>query len=501
MRLRYCFAARVESITVDTNDKEFTMNDKYKGVAKTFMDSLINVASGLGLRKDKGAYSRFTRKNSGQHVKATWAELEAIYAECWAGAKVIDIIPEDMTREWRNTTCTNLSPEELKKFTDQEDVFSVCAKVEEALQWERLYGGSLIIPIFDNDNTPAHTPMDVSKITQGSLKAFNVVDAQYSYPAGAVTINPADPNYLLPERYQLSGSSGIIHHSRVIRFGGKKMPRQMAPEYKYWGQPILEVIYDALRNSETFSQAITSLMHEMSVDIISVDGLSNALAAGQKDVIQTRFEMYDFLKSVFNMVVIDSTEQFNNRQINLSGMDKIIEIIYDLLAGATDIPATRLIARSARGMNATGEGDQKNYYDMIASKQRKQLKPQLHRLDDILAMNLWGKIPEGLSFTFAPLFQESAKEMAERRKMEAEMHAIYVNLNIVTEDIVARQLQQEEVYDNLTDEYIKMLEGAVKEGFEENFGEDDKDKDDDEDDDDSSKAEAKKTDKPDKEDE
>jgi len=36
-----------------------------------------------------------------------------------------------------------------------------------------------------------------------------------------------------------------------------------------------------------------------------------------------------------------------------------------LASGAADIPMTRLLGQSPAGMNATGDGDMRNYYDRI----------------------------------------------------------------------------------------------------------------------------------------
>ena len=64
-------------------------------------------------------------------------------------------------------------------------------------------------------------------------------------------------------------------------------------------------------------------------------------------------------------------------------------------------------------MNATGESDLRNYYDMIASLQERQLRPALEKLLPVMAVSCWGYIPEDLEFVFEPASTASPLERAE----------------------------------------------------------------------------------------
>ena len=83
------------------------------------------------------------------------------------------------------------------------------------------------------------------------------------------------------------------------------------------------------------------------------------------------------------------------------------------MAGAAEIPATRLFGRSPQGMNATGESDLKNYYDMIASLQERLLRPALEKLLPVMAVSCWGYVPENLEIVFEPVMTSSPAERAE----------------------------------------------------------------------------------------
>jgi hypothetical protein len=64
-------------------------------------------------------------------------------------------------------------------------------------------------------------------------------------------------------------------------------------------------------------------------------------------------------------------------------------------------------------MNATGESDLRNYYDMIASLQERMLRPALEKLLPVMALSCWGEAPDNLEFVFEPAMAASPAERAE----------------------------------------------------------------------------------------
>ena len=64
-------------------------------------------------------------------------------------------------------------------------------------------------------------------------------------------------------------------------------------------------------------------------------------------------------------------------------------------------------------MNATGESDLKNYYEMIAQLQERLLRPALEKLLSVMAVSCWGFIPEDLEIIFQPVMTMDQKDRAE----------------------------------------------------------------------------------------
>ena len=83
------------------------------------------------------------------------------------------------------------------------------------------------------------------------------------------------------------------------------------------------------------------------------------------------------------------------------------------IAGAAEIPATKLFGRSPQGFQSTGESDMRNYYEMIAGLQERHLRPALERLLPVMAISCWGFLPEDLDFIFNPLATETPEQRAD----------------------------------------------------------------------------------------
>lgn len=82
------------------------------------------------------------------------------------------------------------------------------------------------------------------------------------------------------------------------------------------------------------------------------------------------------------------------------------------MAGAAEMPATKLYGRSPDGMNATGESDMVMYYESIAQKQERMLRPALERLIPIMCISLFGAVPDDFEVVFEPIATVSASEKA-----------------------------------------------------------------------------------------
>lgn len=427
-------------------------------------DSLENLVAQLGTSQDKRSHSRFVN-NKRLSMDGMQEELNALYRTDWLAGKVVDIIPDDMTREWRYFS-GDIEPETIELLIEEEERLGLPNAVNQAHKWARLYGTAFIVMNID-DGQPVDKPLDINKIKKGGLKHIKVVDRHRIDRADLQPIeNPLDPNYGMPVYYRFVNTNIKIHHSRVIRFDAVHLPFDEFKRNNYMSDSVLDRLYEALTNFNTVASGSASMVYETNVDVMKIKGLMNYLQSPEgTSLIQKRFTMAGMLKSFNNMLLLDNEEEYDKKQNSFASIPDLLYAHALFMAGGSDIPATRLLGSSASGLNATGEGDMKNYYDTIKSKQSKDYKPKLDFFDKIMAKSLGLKDDADLSYKFNSLFQMTPKEQADTEFVNAQRDAIYLDRNVVPEYTVAKDLKQESVYTNITDEHIEELE-EYSNGFE-----------------------------------
>lgn len=389
-------------------------------------DGLTNLISGLGTRKAKNPATTLNRDALLDRIA-----LEDIYRHYWI-SKAVDIKPWDMTRQWRTFNCSDLSPKEIKAIENEEKRVDIRQDVRQALVWASLYGGAGIVMHVDGHGK-MDEPLDVSEIRKGQLNRLSVADRWELIEQGPIDYNPLSESYGKAEHYRIATdiSNLAIHNSRIVFFHGRRMPIRIERQLKCWGESDVQRWFTAITNNETLATAIIEGVHQANLDVVSVKGLAQLLASknGDEKAMQ-RFLTMDMAKSMLNMSIIDSEDKFTRNAFPFSGLPDIYRAFLDVLAAATDIPITRLLGSSPGGMNATGDSDTRNYYDMIKSMQENNLAPKLNQIDEALIRSALGTYPEDISFEFNSLWQLSGIEKATYQNQQANVLLTLQNLGI-----------------------------------------------------------------------
>lgn len=408
-------------------------------ITRFFADRLSNLITGLGSSmKDKTVHDTY------QMVVMDDAQLEAAYRGDWIARKIVDIVPADMMREGWNWQAKE---SQIERLEETERKFCIHEKVEFALTSARLWGGAgIYIGTEIGSPTDELKPEQMVKDGINYLHVFNRRDLS---PQELIT-DPADPWFGHPRVFQLNfaGSTQAqieVHPSRVIRFVGMPHPDPLrAGGTAYWGDSVLQIVWDAIKNASSSQQHVAALIPEAKVDILTVPGLSDMLSteAGTQKVV-SRFQGASLIKSMFGFVLTEGDnegggEQYQQKQIRFTEFPDLLRMFLQTASGAADVPVTRLLNQSPTGLNNNGEGDLKNYYDNIKARQKKELKPQLDRLFEFTIKHTFGTRPKSIYYEFAPLWQMSAKEKAEIGKIRGETDAGLVNSSLVPAQVMEK---------------------------------------------------------------
>lgn len=375
--------------------------------------------------------------------------MNSLYRNSWLAKKVINTIPEDMCKNWFSLTA-ELTPEAQDRFNKVEQRTCIKERILEGLMWGRLYGGAGALILIEGHDDILDEPLVVDDIMPNAFKGLLVVDRWSGiYPSLELITDIADTDFGLPVYYEIRDALGNmterVHHSRIIRFTGRKLPFWEDQVEMHWGAAELEHIFDEIQKRDNTSWNIASLVFQANLLVNKVDGLDQMLtltdAQAQRDFYNIKHAQ-NIMRNNNSMMLIGKEEDVQSFQYTFAGLSDVYNDFMLDVAGASDIPVTKLFGRSPAGMNATGESDLQNYYDMISQQQETVLKPKLNKLLPIVFMSEFGSIPKDLGVKFNPVKSASEQEQAELVGKKVESIDKVYNSGIINQKIAMQELHE-----------------------------------------------------------
>lgn len=399
--------------------------------------------------------------------------LNALYREHWIIRRIIDIIPSDMVKNWITLT-TEVSPNLLKRMDLELRKTQLIQKIKTGLQWGRLFGGAVGVMIVAGQGNDLSQPLDLRFVMPGDFCGLLVFDRWNSVDPSLETVDDIrDPEFGLPKYYTVTdnntGRVVKVHYSRVLRFTGNDLPYWESQAEQQWGASVIESVFDELKKRDNVSWNIAQLTFMASLRVLKMGDLGEMLSAADE---QTKEELYrtiqaqNWLMSNMGLQVIDATDDMQSHQYTFGGIADVYKQFMIDIAGAAGIPATKLFGRSPEGMNATGESDLTNYYDMIAQEQEAKLRPILNKLLPVMCMSTFGAVPDDLDFEFDPVSEPSDKDRSDLAKSQAENVVTVFNAGLISARTALKELKQQGesigAWSNISDEDIQKASDEIE---------------------------------------
>lgn len=395
-----------------------------KAPKKTFKTSDAKVVDGFQNFTARIGYGVVDNSLSNGHyqfnmVTRNRIQLEAAYRGNWIVGNVIDAIAEDMTRSKIDIAHVG-DPSETKEINRAFIRMGIWGDITDTIKWARLYGGAIAVMMIDGQDIS--TPLSIDTVTKDQFKGLVVYDRWQIQPSVDDIIGPDEGAEAgLPRYYsivtQIQGETKAlgtkIHYSRVIRMDGVKLPYFQAITEMYWGESVLERLFDRLISFDTATMGAANLVDRAYLRTVGIDGLREILAAGGKAE-EGLIAMFDYMRMLQNnegLTLLDKNDMFATQSYSFAGLSDIILQFGQQLAGASGIPLVRLFGQSPAGLSATGESDMRMYYDNILARQESMLREGLQRILAVTYRSLYGKpIPHDTTFEFKPLWQMSDEQ-------------------------------------------------------------------------------------------
>lgn len=414
-------------------------------------DGYTNAVIGHGLKnKDPAANFGFT-------ITPLLADqtLAQLFIGNSIARKIVNLPADEATKNW-----ITIDGDTDMLALQMLDDLGAEAHFADAIRWSRLYGGSVILMLAD-DGGRLDDALNENKLR--CVEQLRVYDRTQVFWNDAVLYDdPRNKRYGQPEYYQITPVGGmpfLVHESRLLKFTGESLPDYYRLRYQGWGLPVYQGLWDELLGNGHAHKLALLIMERMSQAVIKLDGLLEVLSReGGDDEVKKRLELIDMARSLLNTIAIDKEDEFDLKTMSLAQIPELLDRFGLAVSAASNIPFTLLFGRSPAGMNATGQSDLENYYNMVRQIQKRQMKTPLDRLVRLLMLSKEGLFKgrglDNWAVQFNPLWLPSEKEQAEASKINAEAREktanernTYVSMGALDPSEVRAKLKEEGDFD------------------------------------------------------
>lgn len=392
-------------------------------------DSITNLVSGMGLiQRDKAASTAYSLN------PLTDLELEEAYRSGWLPRKIIDIPAKDATREWRSWHATEPQIEALEA---EEKRLGLQRAVRDALLRARLLGGAAIYFSVKGQSIDPSQPIVPERVGKGGLEYLAVIGRD-QLTADELQSDPRLPFYGRPKSYQMVKQPGVfIHPSRIVRLLGAPLPNEFSAGaavagYQGWGDSVLQSVLTECKRTNAAGANVESMLFEAKQDIYRIPDFMQMVGHPEyREKIMQRMQLQAITKGIHGMAIMDKEEEFETKQLTFGGIPDVMDRFMQMVAGAADIPLTRLFGVAAKGLTNGGETDSRNYYDSVRELQTLTVGPEMAILDECLIRSATGARDPSIYYEWRPLWQPTAKERAEIGKAIADTIKIVSDSGVI----------------------------------------------------------------------
>jgi phage-related protein (TIGR01555 family) len=388
-------------------------------------DGLVNMVSGLGTARDKGATAAYSVALMSE------ADLVAAYTESAIAARVVTMPAEDAVREWREWSAENV---EVSVIEAEEHRVNLQLKLLEANTLARLLGTAVIV--IGADGADMSKPLVPDRIKKGGLQYLEVLTTRHIQP-GPLSEKLGVGTFGKPEYWTLNadGQSLPVHPSRlVVLYGSDPLPHVGVNMRTGEGMSVLQGAMPAIKRVDEVAANINSLVYEAKVDVFGIPDLMQSLASRgdeyANEVIR-RVTLAATAKGINGMLIRDGAETYEQKSASFGTLDTILDKFMALGSAVAGIPMTLLFGVSPGGLNATGASDIRAYYDRVRVQQTMKLGPAMAVLDEVLIRSALGNRPDDVHYNWRPLWQATALEKAQVGKLIVDTMAVLDAMEIM----------------------------------------------------------------------
>lgn len=370
-----------------------------------------------------------------------------------------EIWAEHAVRKWiKLTGGTEAQREQIEEKFDELDVRSV---VQLWCYHDQAYGRAQIFLNFGDDDNDVElaTPLriDKTKISKDRpLKQLVNVEPLWSAPGTYATSNPLRGDFYKPSTWFVYGHP--VNATRMLTLVGRPVSDMLKSAYAFGGLSLTQMMQPYVNNWLRSRQSASDMQNSYSIMNLSTD-MSSVMGAGDGQSLFNRIDVFNQMRDNRGTFVTDKdNEELQNIAVPLSSVPELQAQSQEQLASAARIPLSIYLQITPTGLNATNDGETRNFYADVHSYQQKNVRPGLETILQCVQLSIWGKIVDDIQFEFEPLWEMSDKDKAEIAKSEAEADASYIDHGVISPEESRDRLNRED-----GGQYESLLDGPAPE--------------------------------------
>lgn len=394
---------------------------------RTKTDGWENLFTGMGVKgKDKRMSTTFSSKS----FLDEWT-LNSLYVDDGFAKRVVNLLPYEMMREGFKIEG---DPDNLVLSRLEE--IGAMQEIERLLKWDRLFGGAIMVLGIDDGGT-LDTPLN-----EDGIRELSFVRTYDRYRVTWTSVDLyQDPNkkeYGKVEYYNVYplGSGPVspfrVHASRIILRDGIDIPDQPRLMNNGWGASYLQQCFEQLRSVGSIYAGLENIIEDFVFGTLTIENLQELIASGKESLIKDRLELMDLSRHIINTVLLDARETYTKQSSTVTGLGDIVDRFFQALSAVTGIPMRLLMGQQMGGLNNEGKGETEDWYNLVAAEQTSTYRPVLEKLAKVIFLSKKGAFrgaePKDWKIEFNPLWQLTAKEEAEVRKLHSDTDKNYVDM-------------------------------------------------------------------------
>jgi uncharacterized protein len=373
--------------------------------------------------------------------------------------------------------------EKIKELRDYEEELKVRGWFRTAAAQDRFFGIShLLLDMKGADVRTRNDPelaksigngrdrISQAKLEKKCLRGMRIIEPIWVYPTTYNASNPADPSFYVPQVWYVMGTE--YHRTRLLSFISRPVGDILKPAYAFGGLSSTQITQPYVDIWLRTRESVGEMIHTYSIinleTQLATTTMPGGSGGGSGDVL-ARIALFNWLRDNQGTMATDkNTESLKNLAVPLSGLPELQAQSQEHMASPARIPLVKFTGVQPMGLNATSEGELRAFEETISGYQEQEFRENLTTVYDIMQISLWGARDPDITHDYVPLREETPKEKAEIRKLEAETDQIRIDSGVVSQEEVRTKVvnDEESGFDGLDPADVPDLLDEEEEGLE-----------------------------------